>query len=419
MITENTSTSVDFSRKGVWPEIQDYLMIAIGTGLYCAGVAMFMLPYKLTTGGVAGIASIIFYATGIEVQISYFAINCLFLLFAIKILGWRFCIKTIAGVCFATFWMWFWQRVIENPDGSLPQICGDQIFMACIIGPMMAGFGLSICFYHNGSMGGTDIVAACINKFKDISLGQVILACDIAIISSCYFIFHDIERVVFGYVMMAVCAITLDYCTRRQHQAVKFEIYSRNYAGIADAITHAGFGVTVMDGLGWWTKSERKVVVCVASKRYESIIARCIKQVDPYAFIDIINVEGVYGEGFSTMKTKVKNQKPIIVVASTNPVFLQEIKKSLGDTHDVRTLSDIGCSSELPSSSISAEDDARVKARYVNKFYGFSTVSYSCNTDGSAVISLVSEGEEKTLHGKTMREAIKQPHLTYPKGRNF
>lgn len=406
MITENTSTSHDFSRKGVWPEIEDYLMIAIGTAIYCAGVTIFMLPYQLTTGGVAGIASIIFYATGLEVQISYFSINCVFLLFAIKILGWRFCIKTIAGVCSATFWMWFWQRVIETPEGVLPQICGDQIFMACVLGALMAGFGLSICFYHNGSMGGTDIVAACINKYKDVSLGQVILACDVAIISSCYFIFHDVERVIFGYVMMAVCAITLDYSTRRQHQAVKFEIYSRNYAGIADAITHAGFGVTVMEGTGWWTKSERKVVVCIASKRYERIIAQCIKQVDPYAFIDIINVVGVYGEGFSTMKTKVKGQKPVIVVASTNEDFFALIKEKMSETYDIRSLDEIGCNHDLPSSTTSAEEDAHLKTRYVNKFYGFDTIACSKTDDGCFFISIYNKGKESTTSGKTMEEAL-------------
>lgn len=410
MITENTSTSHDFSRKGVWPEIQDYLMIALGTALYCAGVTMFMLPYQLTTGGVAGIASIIFYSTGLEVQISYFSINCLFLIAAIKILGWRFCIKTIAGVCCATFWMWFWQRIIEDPSGALPQICGDQSFMACVLGAMMAGFGLSICFYHNGSMGGTDIVAACINKFKDVSLGQVILACDIAIISSCYFIFHDIERVIFGYVMMVVCSFTLDYCTRRQHQAVKFEIYSRNYGGIAEAITKAGFGVTVMDGLGWWTKSERKVVMCVASKRYETIIAQCIKQVDPYAFIDIINVQGVYGEGFSTMKTKLKNQKPTIVVASADEHFQQMVKERFGSNHDVRLLADIGCSDTLPCFP-ELEEDAYRKARYVNKFYGFNSIAYSSAEDGTTIISILYNGKKMAYKGDSLSTTFEKIDL--------
>lgn len=393
-IIENTSHSVDVTKKGRWSEVVDYLMIALGTAFYCIGVTLFMLPYKLTTGGVAGIASIIFYATGLEVQVSYLTINVLFLIAGVRILGWRFCMKTIIGVACATFWMWLFQRVLEDGNGLLPQICGSQSFMACVLGAMIEGYGLSLCFNHNGSMGGTDIIAACVNKFKDVSLGQIILACDICIISSCYFIFHDIERVVFGYVTMAVCSISLDYCTRRQHQAVKFEIFSRNYNGVADAITKAGFGVTVMDGTGWWTHSERKVVVCIASKRYYPIIARCIKRVDPYAFLSVINVESVYGEGFSTMKTKVKDQLPVIVFVTNDNEKLTEARRALGNKFDIRTLKEIGCTVEIPQAYPTERERLQNRVRFIKKYYGFD--SYSMSEDSGEAFLI--QGNQETIY---------------------
>lgn len=389
-ITENTSQSVDVTKRGRWSELVDYLMIALGTAFYCIGVTLFMLPYKLTTGGVAGIASIIFYATGLEVQVSYLTINVLFLIAGVKILGWRFCMKTIFGVASATTWMWLFQRILEDSNGVLPQICGTQSFMACVLGAMIEGYGLSLCFGHNGSMGGTDIIAACVNKFKDVSLGQIILACDICIISSCYFIFHDIERVVFGYVTMAVCSISLDYCTRRQHQAVKIEIFSRNYSAIADAINKAGFGVTVMDGTGWWTKSERKVVVCIASKRYYPIIARCIKRVDPYAFLSIINVESVYGEGFSTMKTRLKDQLPVLVCASDDEAKVSDARRLLCNKFDIRTLYDIGCNADIPQTHDNERDNLQEKVCFIKKYFGFDCYTFS-ETTGEVVITR--EGE--------------------------
>ena len=393
-IIENTSHSVDVTKKGRWSEVVDYLMIALGTAFYCIGVTLFMLPYKLTTGGVAGIASIIFYATGLEVQVSYLTINVLFLIAGVRILGWRFCMKTIIGVACATFWMWLFQRVLEDGNGLLPQICGSQSFMACVLGAMIEGYGLSLCFSHNGSMGGTDIIAACVNKFKDVSLGQIILACDICIISSCYFIFHDIERVVFGYVTMAVCSISLDYCTRRQHQAVKFEIFSRNYNGVADAITKAGFGVTVMDGTGWWTHSERKVVVCIASKRYYPIIARCIKRVDPYAFLSVINVESVYGEGFSTMKTKVKDLLPVIVFVTNDNEKLTEARRALGNKFDIRTLKEIGCTVEIPQAYPTERERLQNRVRFIKKYYGFD--SYSMSEDSGEAFLI--QGNQETTY---------------------
>lgn len=402
-ITENTGTSVDVTKKGRWSELQDYLMVALGTAFYCIGVTLFMLPYKLTTGGVAGIASIIFYATGLEVQVSYLTINFVFLIFGVKILGWRFCMKTIVGVACATFWMWLFQRILEDADGVLPQICGTQSFMACVLGAMIEGYGLSLCFGHHGSMGGTDIIAACVNKFKDLSLGQIILACDICIISSCYFIFHDIERVVFGYVTMAVCSISLDYCTRRQHQAVKVEVFSRNYAGVADAITKAGFGVTVMDGTGWWTHSERKVVVCIASKRYYPIIARCIKRVDPYAFMSVINVENVYGEGFSTMKTKVKGMLPVVVCASNDDVRLGKARRRLSKQYDVRSLSDIGCDADIPQTHGTEHENLLERAHFVTKYYGFDSYAYS---DDEHDVVLIYKGKEYSFASFTELNAF-------------
>ncbi|MBR7051786.1 MAG: YitT family protein, partial [Bacteroidaceae bacterium] len=163
---------IDF--RDAWAEARDFLMIALGTALYCTGVVVFMLPYGLTTGGVSGLAMITFYSTGIPVQFTYFSVNILFLLAAVKVLGWRFCIKTIFGVSAATFWLWLFQLVIQNPvTHQLPRIVGDEMFMACVLGSIIEGIGLSFCFLHNGSMGGTDIIAAMVNKFRDISLGHI------------------------------------------------------------------------------------------------------------------------------------------------------------------------------------------------------------------------------------------------------
>lgn len=352
-------------------EVKDYIMIMVGTAMYAIGYTLFLLPYHLTSGGVSGISAIIYYATGIEPEISYAVINVGLLSVGLYILGWRFCLKTIWGVIGCTFWMWACQRLFETSPGVLPQLIGDERFMAVILGALLEGFALTICFNNNGSTGGTDIIAACVNKYKDVSLGQIILLCDLIIVSSCYFIFDDIKMVIFGYVMMAVASITLDYLTRRFHQAVEFKIFSRNYAPIADAILKAGFGVTVVDGQGWYTKTERKMLVCIASKKYDTVIAQIIKRVDPYAFLSVTNVEGVYGEGFSTMKTKVKDQKPIIVFATNNEHKLSEVRQILGDRYEVRSLKEIGCNTDIPETHETLQENALQKAEYVKQFYGF------------------------------------------------
>lgn len=104
----------------IFNELKDYALISAGVILYAIGVTVFMLPYSLTTGGVAGVSSIIYYVTGIEVQVTYIIINALLLIAAIKVLGIKFCIKTIYAVFLMTFVLWLFQRIIEVPDPDYP-----------------------------------------------------------------------------------------------------------------------------------------------------------------------------------------------------------------------------------------------------------------------------------------------------------
>jgi len=95
-----------FSTSKLWIEFKDYIAITFGLLIYALGWTCFLLPYQITTGGVTGVAAIIFYATGIQIQVSYFIINAIFLLFALKILGLKFILKTIYAVFMLTFLLW-------------------------------------------------------------------------------------------------------------------------------------------------------------------------------------------------------------------------------------------------------------------------------------------------------------------------
>jgi len=287
-------------------ESRDYLAITFGLISYSLGWAAFLLPYQITTGGVTGIAAIIYYATGVEIQVSYFVINAVFLGFALKILGPKFSVKTIYAIFMLTFLLWLFQRLLEGDDGKLPQLLGPgQDFMACVIGAGMLGFGIGVVFCNNGSTGGTDIIAWIINKYKDVTLGRMMMYCDIVIISSCYFIFHDWRRVLFGFCVLFIMSLVIDYVINSTRQSVQFLIFSRKYEEIAEGIaTRVDRGVTLLDGKGWYSKQEIKVVVVLAKKSESIDIFRLVKDIDPNAFISQSNVVGVYGEGFDKLKVK-------------------------------------------------------------------------------------------------------------------
>ena len=259
-------------------ETKDYLAITLGLICYSIGWAAFLLPYQITTGGVTGIAAIIYYATGVEIQVSYFIINAIFLGFALKILGPKFSIKTIFAIIMLTFLLWLFQRILEDDSGKLPMILGPgQDFMACVIGAGLLGFGIGLVFCHNGSTGGTDIIAWIINKYKDVTLGRMMMYCDIIIISSCYFIFHDWRRVLFGFCVLFVMSIVIDYVINSTRQSVQFLIFSRKHDEIAQGIsTQIDRGVTLLDGKGWYSKQDIKVVVVLAKKSQSLDIFRTL-----------------------------------------------------------------------------------------------------------------------------------------------
>lgn len=281
-------------------EAKDYVMIALGMILYGIGWTVFLLPNNITTGGVPGIASIVYFAIGLPVQYVYFAINFILLLLAIRILGWKFSIKTIFAVFTLTFFLSAIQQVTQGIT-----LLHDQPFMACVIGASFCGSGIGIAFSSNGSTGGTDIIAAIINKYRDITLGKVMLICDLIIISSSYFVLKDWEKVVYGYVTLYICSFVLDQVVNSARQSVQFFIISDKYEEIGKRINvYPHRGVTVINASGFYTGKEIKMLFILAKKRESGIIFHLIKEIDPNAFVSQSAVIGVYGEGFDRIKGK-------------------------------------------------------------------------------------------------------------------
>ena len=279
-------------------EFRDYVTISFGVFLYCIGWTVFLLPNDITTGGVPGISSIVFWATGINVQYTYFVINGILLLAALVILGWRFCIKTIYAVSFMTLIL----PIVQSVVGGF-NLLSDQPFMACVIGASLCGGGIGVAFSSNGSLGGTDIIAAIINKYHDITLGRVILLNDLIIISSSYFVLHDWEKVVYGFATLYICSFVLDHVVNSARQSVQFFIISKKYEEIGHRInTELHRGVTFMDGTGCFTGNGVKMMFVLAKKRESTNIFRLIKDVDPDAFVSQSAVIGVFGEGFDKIK---------------------------------------------------------------------------------------------------------------------
>ena len=286
-------------------EVKDYFYITLGLLIYTFGWTIFLLPYQIVTGGVTGIAAVIYYGTGIPIYLSYFLINAALLLAALKILGFKFMVKTIYAIIMLSVFLALAQDWMIGENGKMVQVLGEgQDFMSLIIGCLFTGLSLAVVFLHNGSTGGTDIIAAIINKYRDITLGRVIMLCDLIIISSSYFVLQDMEKVLYGFVTLFVCSFMLDQVVNGSRQSVQFFIISKKYEEIAKEINALHRGVTLIDAKGFYTGQEQPMMFVLAKRRQSTTIFRIINDIDPDAFVSQSAVIGVYGNGFDHIKVK-------------------------------------------------------------------------------------------------------------------
>lgn len=295
-----------FTRQ-VWASSRDYIIIVIGLAFYSFGFTAFILPEKVVMGGLTGVASLIYFATqqylgyGIPIAISNYALNILLLCFAFRIVGKRFVIRTVFGSTVLSLLIGFMQPLFHEP------FVEQQSFMNVIIGAIMCGVGVGMAFTHNGSTGGTDIIAAMVSKKSNVTIGRTMLYVDMIIICSSYLLFQSIEKIVYGLVILFIIAFVTDQIINTNRQAIQFTIFSKKWEEIATAINNeANRGCTVINGIGWYTQKDVKVLLVMCRKIEAVTIFRIIKSIDNNAFITQANVNGVYGNGFDEMKVKIK-----------------------------------------------------------------------------------------------------------------
>jgi uncharacterized membrane-anchored protein YitT (DUF2179 family) len=292
------------SKQQIWLNVKDCLMIVLGLILYAVGFCGFVLPKGIVIGGLAGIASLIYFQFGVPVAISFYALNIILLAIAYRLVGLQFVLKTIFGATFLSFFLGIAQPLFE----AYPVVL-EETFLDCVIGAVLCGTGVGIAFTHNGSTGGTDIVAAMVSKYRQISVGRMILYVDMIIISSSYLLYHDLDRVIYGFVVLVFLSYMTDQVVNNNRQAIQFTIISKQWDKIATVVNKEMHrGCTVLEGTGWYTKQEVKMLIIFCRKMEALQVYRIIKELDPKAFVSQGNVNTVYGEGFDQNRVKARKR---------------------------------------------------------------------------------------------------------------
>lgn len=295
------------SKQAIWHHSKDYFMIMVGLICYAFGFTAFILPHSVVIGGLPGVATLIHFKTGIPVGYSLYTLNILLLLLAYKIVGRQFVLKTFFGSTGLSFFLVLGEYFFK----AHPIAIQDDILLNCIIGAVFCGTGVGMALAHNGSTGGTDVIAAMVTKYRQVSVGRMILYVDMLVISSSYLMTHNLDRVVYGFVVLVFLSYMADLMVNNTKQAVRFTIFSKKWQDIATAVnTEAHRGCTILDGTGWYTKQEVKMLVVFCRKSEALQIYRIIFSIDAHAFVSEVNVNTVYGEGFDVSKVKPKSRVP-------------------------------------------------------------------------------------------------------------
>ena len=319
-------------QKTLFTHIKEWLLVTLGILIYVTAWSVFLIPNNLIGGGVSGISSMIQYATGGTIQMgySYFILNAILVAAAVVILGMGFGAKTIYAIILASIALRFLPGMVPTTIIKTLAIDNGKL-LSVLMGGLLAGIGIGMSISNGGSTGGTDIIALIYTKYHNVSPGKVILVLDFIIIGSSLLIpsyvneldanglpvldaagnpvtfkmpfAEKVTTVLYGLILVTVNSYVLDMYISGSQQSVQLFILSKEYEKIADAISKEMHrGVTVLDGKGWYTKQDTKVLMVLTRKTDLNLMLRYIKQLDPNAFLSVSSVNGVYGKGFETIK---------------------------------------------------------------------------------------------------------------------
>ncbi len=271
--------------------VYDYFVITIGSLVTAMGLVMFLVPNKIASGGVSGLATVIYYLFNLPVGKVILILNIPLFIAGIREMGTKFGMRTLYGIIVLSLG-------IDLLTPYLPVITHDPI-LAAIYGGGIVGIGLGLVFKAKGTTGGTDLVAQLINKYTDISVGKALLMVDFCIIVLAGIVFNA-ELALYALISLVLTSHMIDLVQQGLNIAKATLIISDSAKDIKKTIIHQmGRGVTVLRGKGGFTNNNKDVLLCIIDRSEVSDLKRLVHTIDREAFVIITEVHEALGEGFN------------------------------------------------------------------------------------------------------------------------
>jgi uncharacterized membrane-anchored protein YitT (DUF2179 family) len=288
-----------FSKKWFY----SYSLILIGSFIMAAGFVLFISPYKLVPGGVYGIGIVLYHLTDglIPVGLTGLVFNIPLTIFGIKLLGPRFGVKTIVGFILASVFIdgltYFW--------GDQPLV-PDEALLSSIFGGILLGFGLGLIFKAKASSGGSSIMAMIAAKYTRMPVGQTLVIIDSIIVIFGLIAFGRWDIPLYSWIVIYVTGKVIDITMDGISYEKTLFIISDKYKEISHKILHdLKRGGTFIEGRGMYNNNEKKIIFVNVSRRELSILTEYIHELDPKAFLTVIEASEILGEGFKSLDEKV------------------------------------------------------------------------------------------------------------------
>ena len=289
-----------------------YSLIVIGSMILAAGFVFFISPYKIVPGGVYGIAIVIHYMTegllkwaptGFPIGLMGLILNIPLTILGVKILGPRFGVKTVVGFVLTSVFM----DGITYLYGEAPLVAGDAL-LSSIFGGVLVGLGLGLIFKSKATSGGSDIVAMIIAKYTRLPLGQLMIYVDSAIVLIGLLVFADWKIPLYSWIVIYVTGKTIDIVLQGMSVDKTLFIISDKFVEIRDRIINdLHRGGTYIPGKGMYNGSDKTIIFTVVNRREMALLEEYIHEIDPKAFLTVLEANEILGEGFKSLKEKLED----------------------------------------------------------------------------------------------------------------
>jgi len=181
----------------------------------------------------------------------------------------------------------------------------DDLVLVALFAGLFIGIGLGIIFRYGGTTGGVDILARLAHKYLGWSMGKTMFLFDTLVILASWVTYLNSRSMMYTLVAVFVGARVIDLVQKGAYAARAAFIISQHQDEIATKITNEmGRGVTVFQGYGHFTKSEREILYCVVGQNEIVRLKNIITSIDEYAFVSLTEVHDVMGEGFTLDEQK-------------------------------------------------------------------------------------------------------------------